>query len=268
MKAGVTAAELVSWVSEQAKIPLQPDEGVRWGRTDNTVKRLVFAWIPDWAAIREAVACEVDFLIGHESFFYPYNADIREGSGTDWKDWSYNKDRLETLQDAGIGYCRFHHVADHLTVFPTVAKLLELGPLIVDRPEFIKVYDIQPIRLANLIERVKRVFKQPALRVAIPEQMHLDQIVGRVGLPWGGMGLSVNIAYMHELISSHCDVLVAGESDNMAMRFAVDQGIPLIETSHDVNEAPGWRAFAEWISVSFPEIAVRIVDPGCVWELN
>jgi putative NIF3 family GTP cyclohydrolase 1 type 2 len=263
---GLTLDQLTAWVREAAGISLQPDEGLRFGQGNYPVKRLLFSWIPDWAAVKEAVSWGADCLVGHESFFYPYNADIRKDRGPGWKHWPYNRDRHETLREAGIAYCRYHHVADHLTIHNSVAELLGLGLPVVDKPEFVKVYKIAAISIGELIDRVKDVFGLPAIRVALPAGVGPDFCVERVGLPWGGMGLSVNVAYVQALISEGCDVFVCGESDNMAMRFAVDQGIPVIESSHDVNEAPGWRRFAELIRDAHPRLTVRVLDSQCVWE--
>ncbi|NOY75007.1 MAG: hypothetical protein GXP32_04360 [Kiritimatiellaeota bacterium] len=61
-------------------------------------------------------------------------------------------------------------------------------------------------------------------------------VFSRVGLPWGGLGLFVNVAYQQFLFEHGCDVFIAGESDNMGFRFAEECGIPMIETSHEVNK--------------------------------
>jgi putative NIF3 family GTP cyclohydrolase 1 type 2 len=262
----VTLQKLVTWVRERAGIPLQPDEGVQIGRGDRPVSRLLFSWIPDWRAVRKAIAWKADFLIGHESFYFPYNTNVRNDRDSGWADWPYNRDRQNSLEQAGIGYARFHHIADYLSIFDSVADLLQLGSPVVDKSGFVKVFQIQPVKLGDLVERVKRVFGLRTVRACIPAGMTLENSIERVGLPWGGMGLNVNITYMQALIQEGCDVVIAGESDNIAMRFAVDQGIPLIESSHDVNEAPGWRAFADLIQAAHPQLTVRTVDPYCIWK--
>ena len=46
-----------------------------------------------------------------------------------------------------------------------------------------------------------------------------------VGLPWGGLGLFVNVGYQQALVARDCDVFIAGESDNLGFRFAVESGV-------------------------------------------
>ena len=83
----------------------------------------------------------------------------------------------------------------------------------------------------------------PALRVSAARGM--DQVVHRVGLPWGGLGLFVNVGYQQRLIEQGCDVFIAGESDNYGFRFAAECGIPMIETSHELSENDGLQRFVD-----------------------
>ena len=59
-------------------------------------------------------------------------------------------------------------------------------------------------------------------------------MVSRIGLPWGGLGLFVNVGYQQALVEQGCDLFIAGESDNYGFRFAQECGIPMIETSHEI----------------------------------
>ena len=81
----------------------------------------------------------------------------------------------------------------------------------------------------------------------------------RVGLPWGGLGLFVNVGYQQRLIEQGCDVFIAGESDNYGFRFAAECGIPMIETSHELSENDGLRRFAEMLSGGFPDVQFRLL---------
>ena len=86
-------------------------------------------------------------------------------------------------------------------------------------------------------------------------------------LPWGGMGLFVNVGYQQELIEQGCDVFIAGESDNYGFRFAAECAIPMIETSHEISENPGLRRFAEILSAEFPGLDVRFYENACTWRM-
>ena len=96
------------------------------------------------------------------------------------------------------------------------------------------------------------------LRVSAPKG--LDQIVSKIGLPWGGMGLVNNIGYQQKLIELGADVFISGESDNYAFRFAAECGIPVIETDHDVSENPGISSFADMLQERFPELDVSFYE--------
>ena len=87
-----------------------------------------------------------------------------------------------------------------------------------------------------------------------------------MGLPWGGLGLSVNVGFIQSLIVHHPDVLIAGESDEYAMRYALDAGVAMIETSHGVSEDPGLRNFADRLREAFPEVKVAFFECGSPWQ--
>jgi putative NIF3 family GTP cyclohydrolase 1 type 2 len=95
----------------------------------------------------------------------------------------------------------------------------------------------------------------------------MDRRVKRVGLPWGGMGLFVNVGYQQQLIDQGCDVFIAGETDNYGFRFAQECGIPMIETSHEVSENRGLAHFTEMQAEAFPQMEFRFFENPCVWSM-
>ena len=87
----------------------------------------------------------------------------------------------------------------------------------------------------------------------------------RVGLPWGGLGLFVNVGYRQRLIEVGCDVFIAGESDSYGFRFRVELGIPMIETSHEDSENPGLRHFTDLLAAAFPQVAFPFYENANIW---
>jgi putative NIF3 family GTP cyclohydrolase 1 type 2 len=64
-------------------------------------------------------------------------------------------------------------------------------------------------------------------------------------------------------VEAGVDVLIAGETDNCGFRFASECGIPLIETSHEVCENPGFRHFSQMLAQQFPELRVSFFENMC-----
>ena len=95
---------------------------------------------------------------------------------------------------------------DQISIFDTFAELLGLGAAVY-ADGLVKVYEIPPCPLAELIERVKHSVGMSHLRVAAAGAD--GRTVHRVGLPWGGLGLFVNVGYQQQLIEQGCDVFIA-----------------------------------------------------------
>jgi len=128
-----------------------------------------------------------------------------------------------------------------------------------------KVYEIEPCPLGELVAQVKQRVGMSALRVSAPQGM--AQIVHRVGLPWGGLGLFVNVGYQQQVIELGCDALIAGESDDYGFRFSAECGIPMIETGHEISENPGLEHFSRMLQEHFPQITVGFYECQPSWEM-
>jgi len=95
------------------------------------------------------------------------------------------------------------------------------------------------------------------LRVAARD---LEASVSRIGFPYGGGGLQLNMVHLQRLIDLGCDGVIAGESDSYAMQFAMDSGIALIETSHEESENPGLRRLTEQLVRDFQDCEFRFFE--------
>ena len=93
-----------------------------------------------------------------------------------------------------------------------------------------------------------------------------DRTVRRVGLPWGGLGLFVNVGYQQWVLENGCDVLIAGESDSYGFRFSGECGVPMIETSHEASEVPGMRHFTAILAEERPDLQFEFHDDGPAWR--
>lgn len=111
-----------------------------------------------------------------------------------------------------------------------------------------KIYEIDECTLDELVESVKLATGMSGVRVS--RALGEPRLIRRIGLPWGGLGLFVNVPYQQRPIEQGCDAFIAGESDNYGLRFAAECGIPMIETSHEISENPGLRHFVEMMNDS------------------
>ncbi|MEN6544459.1 MAG: Nif3-like dinuclear metal center hexameric protein, partial [Armatimonadia bacterium] len=118
-----------------------------------------------------------------------------------------------------------------------------------------------PVTLRELVGRVKTAMGMDALRVS----GDLEAVVSRVGCPWGGVGLSLNVSFIEAVIAKGANGLIAGESDEYAMRYAADAGVPLIETSHAGSENPGLRHFCEHLRDHFAPLRVLFCEVPPAW---
>jgi putative NIF3 family GTP cyclohydrolase 1 type 2 len=263
-----TIKEIVRYVEVRVGHPLNPDEIIGHGPADRTVTGVTVCWMATPEAIRTCGEHGHELLIGHESLYYPYNAPNASNPPDGWEHWPVNRQRRELLTHYDLTFLRIHGSADEIVIFDAFAEMLELGePVFAEG--LVKVYEITPCSLSTLISRVKRQVGMKGVRVSAPETSGdpLEAIVQRVGLPWGGLGLFVNVAYQQQLIEQECDVFVAGESDNYGFRFAREAGIPMIETSHEVSENPGLVAFTQMLQATFPDVTFEFFENDKAWQI-
>jgi putative NIF3 family GTP cyclohydrolase 1 type 2 len=257
-----TVQDIIRHVERAVGHPLGREEGVHHGSAEAQVSSATVAWMATPGAISAAGARSDDLLIAHESLYYPYDVVVMDSAPPGWRDWPTNRARRELLDRHGIACLRLHSSADELCVLDAFAATLGLGAPAVEEG-LVKVYEIEPCPLAELVEHVKRATGMPALRVSAPRGT--DVTVRRVGLPWGGMGLFVNVSYQQELVARGCDCLVAGETDDYGFRFARELGIPTIETSHEVSENPGLRELTRRLAGAFPSVRFAFHENACPW---
>jgi len=258
-----SALDVISFVEASVGHPLHSDEGVQHGSAQAPVRKALVCWMATREALERAGECGADLFIGHESLYYPYNAVNRPDAPAGWQDWPVNRARREALERHGLTFLRLHGSLDELCVFDEFAALLGLGkPVAADGTA--KVYEVQPCTVADLAERVKERMGMAPLRVSAPRG--LGQRVSRVGLPWGGVGLFVNVGYQKKLLDMGCDVLIAGESDSYGFRFSAEVGVPMIETSHEASENPGLRRFCDILRTRFPALSVEFQEVPQPWQ--
>ena len=257
-----TVAEILAYVTSRSGHPLNADEGVRHGDAETNVESVLVCFVPSVPALQYAGEHGYSLVLGHEKLYSPYDPLVSRDSHHDWASWAPNAARRELLERYGMTYARVHGTLDELVVFDAFAELLGLGAPCYEQG-FAKVYEIPPRPVGELLEEVKRRTGLAQVRASLPHGPR--QMVHRVGLPWGGLGLFVNVAYQQELIAQGVDALIAGESDDYGFRFSADLGVPMIETSHVASEGPGLCLFAKELQAAFPSLDVRYYPNAPAW---
>ncbi len=236
------------------------DEGFRWGDPEVEVSGVTVAFMPTVEAIERCAAEGCNLLIAHELLQMPYP--WRAGGLEQHLSWRVNRNRIGLLARHGITLYRAHGQLDAFCIHDAFQELLGLSdPAVIDG--HVRIFDIEPLRVIELAEQVKARTGMPAVRVT----GELQRTVSRVGLPWGGTALSVNAGFLDSVIRHHPDVLIAGESDEYAMRMVLDCDVAMIETGHAVSEEPGLQQFAEHLAERLPEVKVVFHRSEPAWRV-
>lgn len=238
---GSVKATQVAELIEALAPPPASDEGFRFGNPEAEVTGILVCWMCTIEAIRRAIDEGCNLIITHEQLHYPYT--FREPTLENAMTWPVNLARISALASHGIAVYRAHGILDRHCILDDFAKALNLPEPSV-REGYFRIYDVQPTPLAQVVERAKRRLGLSHLRVT----GSLDNMVQRIGLPWGGLGLSVNVGFLNGLLRYHPDCFIAGETDEYAQRFCQDAGVALIETGHAASEEPGLENFARWLA--------------------
>lgn len=260
-----TIQEIIHFVETQSGHPINRDEGIHHGPADRPIRRATVCWMATPDALHAAGQRNDDLLIGHESLYYPYDVVNMAMPPKGWEAWPVNRQRRDLLTQFDLTFLRLHGSVDDICILTDYAEQLGLGAP-VHEDGLVRIYEVDPCSFEQLVERVKRATELPALRVAPVDPM--PQVIRRIGLPWGGMALFVNVGYMQKLIALGCDAMIAGETDNYGFRFPQELGIPMIETSHEVSENRGLRHFTAMLAQAFPAVDFHFYENRCIWEMR
>ena len=240
--------------------PRGGDEGFRFGDSRAETTGVLVCFMATLEAIGEAAAKGCNLVLAHEELHYPYSAfpgPALEESIT----WTTNRLRYAALAQHGLAVYRAHGQADRFCILESFAEKLGL-PAPSVREGYYRIYDIEPVTVGELARDVKERVGQPHLRVSGA----LGKVVRRVGAPWGGLGLSLNVGFIEALLDHGPDVLIAGECDEYAFRYTEDAGVPMIETGHSISENPGLERLAQVLQDQFPQVPVVFHAVPCPWQ--
>jgi putative NIF3 family GTP cyclohydrolase 1 type 2 len=262
-----TSQDLIRFVESRTGHPLNEDEGIAFGRRVGELTGVTVTWMVNPETIAAAAAAGHNCIVHHEALTYPYPYFTHERE-RHYLSWPTNMQRLALLAQHGLTAIRMHASLDEIYIFGAFAEQLGLGEFVADdgtgKYPWHRVYESPVATFGELIEHVKEAVGMPALRCT---HHPLDRPVKRLGLPWGGLGLFVNVHYVQGLIDLGIDTLICGESDNYGFRFPAELDIAVIETSHEVSEVRGLQQFVEALRGELG-IDARFAPTPCIWTIR
>ena len=259
------ANDILDYVGKQIGVAPEglPDGGFYSGTPNDPVHGILITWMANLEALAYAVQKGRNLVVCHEGpFFYEMN----QGPLYRWtsppdepvyeREDHPNRRRKAFLEQARLTLLQIHYGLDRLCIFEDFASAMGLGKFLAGGG-YEKIYQLpQPMRIEELARGVSDAVGMSSIRVA----GDTNKVVERVGNLWGGVGLSSNRYWMRKQIELGAEVIVCGESDEDAMFFALEYGIPLIITSHVASENIGLRKFSHQLQQAFPHIPVEFYD--------
>ena len=239
------------------------EEGFLFGNTKGELKGILVSWMATTEAIKKARKEDCNLMIVHEDPFFPPPSYAHNIAMEKYLSHRVNRARTELLSQYRITVFRAHGSLDRLCVLDDFWKVLGF-PRPIIKEGFYRIFKIEPIKVKDLAKKVKKAMRLNSMRVT----GDLDKKVSKIGLPWGGLGLSINAAFISQMLEYGVDALIAGETDEYSMFAVADSNVALIETSHTISENPGLSHFAEMLKKRFPKLKVIFFSCPRPWTFS
>ncbi len=238
---------------------LSGEEGVLYGGNDADISGILVAWMATVAAITHAISESCQLILCHEALtFHDYFP-----AAASPEPWTADRARRSLLKESDITVVRAHSTVDPTHVVPGFVKAIGLSPP-VKQGNVWSFHEENPVRLRDLVERVSEGLGMGSLRVT----GNPEQTVSRIGTMVGGLGQDRHlISWERHLMGLGTEVIIAGETNDFAQRFAIDSGIALIETCHSASEEPGLAVLANDLESHFGNIRVVFHKEVIPWTV-
>ncbi len=233
--------------------------GFRFGNPDIEVTGVGMCWWMSEEVIDAAVARGLNLIISHEPELWrwwqsPWHTNPQPQT------LEFNLRKIRKLIDRGICVYTAHSnwdVQPEVGMGPGLARVLGFTDLI-RRDVIVGVYGVEPMRFADLVERVKSRMRLDTVRV----QGDPDRRVETVALGWGSMGSEVEA-----ILANHADAGIFGELREWPFLFAREAGVGIIETTHVVSESLGARALVEEMQRRLPTLRIEFLEVPLPYRL-
>ena len=219
------------------------EEGLIYGEHNLRAEGILVTWMATVAAIEHAIVSNCQIILSHEALtFHNYFPNALSP-----EPWSADRARLSLLEKHALSVIRAHSTIDPTHIVPAFIETIGLTEPIRSGDVW-SFHEEPPSSLHELATRTATALKMDRLRVTgAPER-----IVTRVGTMVGGLMQDRHInSWEKYLMNLGIEVIIGGETNDFAQRFAIDSGVALIETCHSVSEEPGLKILAHDLRTAF-----------------
>ncbi|MDD3696156.1 MAG: Nif3-like dinuclear metal center hexameric protein [Lentisphaeria bacterium] len=245
------AGRLLAYIASQFDLqPEQlPDGGWLKGDPESRISKIAVAWRLTGPVLQKALNEDCDFIVFHESPYWQERRDPElyrsSGAYKSADDWLLHPDKKlrQLVENSKACFLQIHYGLDRLCIYDCFIQALGLQ---CDKhgEKYECVYTLQnPMSLEQIAAQICRRLKLDCVRILGNPQ----QITNKFGNCWGGVGLSANLYFIRRAIEMGAELIIAGEMDEMGMRFMQDCGVAAIEPGHYISEAIGLQYFAEQV---------------------
>jgi len=238
---------------------LGQEEGLKIGSPDAEVTGILVTWMMTKEAMAEAAKQKCSLILCHETPWFGDNWNTKNPSIPLWR---VNNERKDLALENSLNVIQCHSTLDEILITDTFGEFLGLPKPSIQAWRLINIYDIPALPLKKLADQVKKKTGLKTIRVT----GNMNRKVSKVGLIYGGIGLSINLGFWEGQLKWNPEVLIAGEMDEYAMRYAIDNYICAIETTHPVSEEPGLEKFCEELKQDLPGMKVAFHKVGMSWN--
>lgn len=265
----MTARELCHWLRSLHPVPEPSVDRIIVGSGETIVRGIAVAWMPTWAALREAAAQGCNIFVAHEPTFYTHHdldgfdeafaalpaAAFRALAAT-------RDEKRRWIEENGIVVIRCHDVLDSMPggVVDSLAAALGFKPenYIAAPPHYRVVRIDPPLPAGELAQRLANDFGalgQPGVAFYGDPR----RVVNSLGL---GTGYGCEPWTFVNLGAEMCVTIDDRIKTWTEPEWADDSGYPMIVVHHGTSEEWGVRRLKEIIAQTFPEQSVRLLPQG------
>lgn len=239
------------------------------GDPDTEVRGIAVGWMSYRSALQRALELGCNCFVTHEPTFF---------SGHDDEERIFRfpgvQAKREWIGNQGMVIIRCHDVWDQLPglgIPDSWARFLSLDHrsaaegyyrlFAVTDPEHPPLRTRTARGMAEHVASRVAEFGQPAVELVGPADASISLLA---------LGTGAITPFTRFVETYDADIAICTDDGFTywhAGTLAIDLGIPVIVVNHAVSEIPGVQSLARHLEISFPQVPVRYIPQGCMYEL-